>query len=112
MTGMAKQLAQNCELSERIGNTFRLRLPPAHKHLLGKIQEDKLQSELQKRFGESVRVVIDVAATASETPAERSRAEQRQRHERAIESIEQDPFVREAVALFNAGIDESSIRPI
>ncbi|MBK6907325.1 MAG: DNA polymerase III subunit gamma/tau [Rhodocyclaceae bacterium] len=112
LTGMAKQLAQNCELSERIGNTFRLRLPPAHKHLLGKIQEDKLQSELQKRFGESVRVVIDVAATASETPAERSRAEQRQRHERAIESIEQDPFVREAVALFNAGIDESSIRPI
>jgi len=112
LTGMVKQLAQHCELSERTESAIRLRLAPAHKHLLGKPQQEKLQAELQARCGHPLRLEIDVAEPASETPAERSRNVQQERQDRAIASIEQDPFVREVVDLFDASIDESTIKPV
>ncbi|MCX7162926.1 MAG: DNA polymerase III subunit gamma/tau [Betaproteobacteria bacterium] len=112
LTGMAKQLAQHCELSERTATLLRLRLSPVHKHLLGKPQQEKLQVELQKSCGAGLRLEIDVAEPAAETPAERSRNQQRERQDRAIASIEQDPFVRDVVDLFDASIDESTIKPV
>ena len=112
LTGMAKQLAQHCELSERSESAVRLRLSPVHKHLLGKPQQDKLQAELQNWYGRPLRLEIDVAEPETETPAERSRNMQRERQERAIASIEQDPFVRDVVDLFDANIDESTIKPV
>jgi DNA polymerase-3 subunit gamma/tau len=112
LTGMAKQLAQHCELSERTATAIRLRLSPVHKHLLGKPQQEKLQAELQNCCGQGLRLEIDVAEPAAETPAERSRNQQRERQDRAIASIEQDPFVRDVVDLFDASIDESTIKPV
>ena len=112
LTGMARQLAQHCELSELTGSVIRLRLAPAHKHLLGKPQQDKLQAELQVCYGRPLRLDIDVAAVATETPADRSRSAQRERQDRAIASIEGDPFVRDVVDLFDASIDESTIKPV
>ncbi len=112
VTGMARQLAQHCELAGRGEGVIRLRLAPLHKHLLGKAQQDKLQSELQTHFGRALRLEIDVAEPASETPAERSRNAQRERQEKAVASIEQDPFVRDVVDLFDASIDESTIKPV
>ena len=112
LSGMAKQLAQHCELSERTDLAIRMRLSPVHKHLLGKPQQDKLQSELQAFYGRPLRLEIDVAELETETPAERSRNLQRERQERAIASIEQDPFVRDVVDLFDASIDESTIKPV
>jgi DNA polymerase-3 subunit gamma/tau len=109
---MAKQLAQHCELSERTESAIRLRLSPVHKHLLGKPQQEKLQTELQVRYGRPLRLEIDVAEVATETPAARSRNAQRERQDRAIASIEQDPFVRDVVDLFDASIDESTIKPV
>ncbi|MBI5901518.1 MAG: DNA polymerase III subunit gamma/tau [Rhodocyclales bacterium] len=112
LTGMARQLAQHCELAERGEGVIRLRLAPLHRHLQGKAQQDKLQGELQTRFGRPLRLEIDVAEPATETPAERSRNAQRERQEKAIASIERDPFVRDVVDLFDASIDESTIKPI
>ncbi len=112
LIGMAKQLAQHCELSERTESSIRLRLSPVHKHLLGKPQQDKLQAELQASHGGPLRLVIDVAELESESPAARTRNVQRERQERAIASIERDPFVREVVDLFDASIDESTIKPV
>ena len=112
LTGMAKQLAQHCELSERSESLIRLRLSPVHKHLLGKPQQDKLQAELQSLYGQALRLEIDLAEVATETPADRSRNAQRERQDRAIASIEQDPFVRDVVDLFDASIDESTIKPV
>jgi DNA polymerase-3 subunit gamma/tau len=112
LSGMSKQLAQHCEFFQRNETQITLRLSPVHKHLLGKVQEDKLQSELQNFYGKPLRLVIDVAATATETPAERHKNVQRERQEKAIASIEQDPFVRDVVDLFDASIDESTIKPL
>jgi len=112
LTGMAKQLAQHCELIQLTDNAILLRLSPVHKHLLGTVQQDKLQTELQSHYRRKLRLEIEVAEPASMTPAERSRNAQRERQDRAIAAIEQDPFVREVVDLFNASIDESTIKSV
>ncbi|MCX7171385.1 MAG: DNA polymerase III subunit gamma/tau, partial [Proteobacteria bacterium] len=110
--GMVRGLAQHCELAEVGTDMICLRLPPAHKYLLGKAHQDKLQAELQTYYGRPLKLNIVLADTAVETPVERSRLLQRERQERAIAAIEQDSFVREVVELFDATINESSIKPI
>lgn len=112
LAGMARQLAQHCELAELGETQVSLRLPPAHKHLLGRAQQDKLQAELQAHFGRPVKVLIVLEDVASETPAERARNVQRLRQEEAIASIEGDPFVRDVVDMFDASIDEATIKPL
>ena len=109
---MVRSLAQHCELAELGAEVITLRLPPAHKFLLGKAHQDKLQSELQLYYGRPLRLNIVLADTAAETPVERSRMVQRERQEQAIAAIEQDGFVREVIELFDATINESSIKPV
>jgi DNA polymerase-3 subunit gamma/tau len=99
-------------LSERSESAIRLRLAEQMLMRGSKAQQDKLQAELQSVHGRPLRLDIDLAEVASETPAERSRNAQRERQEKAIASIEQDPFVRDVVDLFDASIDESTIKPV
>jgi len=110
LPGMARQLAQHCELVERDATRVRLRLAPAHKHL--QAHQEKLQLALREIWGAQLRLDITVTEPASETPAERRQNTERERQDRAIASIEQDPFVRDVVDLFDASIDESTIKPV
>ena len=112
LAGMARQLAQHCELVESGDTRVMLRLSPVHKHLLGKTQQDKLESELQRLFGNQAVLNIVLADTATTTPAEASRNIQKQRLNEAITAIEGDTFVRAVVDIFDATIDESTIKPI
>jgi DNA polymerase-3 subunit gamma/tau len=110
LPGMARQLAQHCELVERGATLVRLRLAPAHKHL--QTHQEKLQLALRELWGAQLRLDITVAEPASETPAARRQNTDRERQENAIASIEQDPFVRDVVDLFDASIDEATIKPV
>ncbi|OHC65777.1 MAG: DNA polymerase III, subunit gamma and tau [Rhodocyclales bacterium GWA2_65_19] len=110
LPGMARQLAQHCELVERGTTLVRLRLAPAHKHL--QAHQEKLQLALRELWGAQLRLDITVAEPASETPAARRQNTDRERQDRAIASIEQDPFVRDVVDLFDASIDEATIKPV
>jgi DNA polymerase-3 subunit gamma/tau len=108
--GMSRQLAQNCELVERTATLVWLRLDPAHKHL--QAHQEKLLVALRELWGAQLRLEIVVGEPASETPAARRQNTERERQERAVASIEQDPFVRDVVDLFDASIDESTIKPV
>ena len=110
LTGMARQLAQHCELVTLTDTQITLRMSPVHKHLAP--QQEKLQAELQKHYGRPFALKIDLAETAGETPKVRADNVKRERQERAIAAIEGDPFVRDVCDLFDASIDESTIKPI
>ena len=71
-----------------------------------------LPAELQKFFGQPLKLVIELGELTGETPAQRVQAEQRERHERAVAALEQDPFVRDLIETFDATINESSIKPL
>jgi DNA polymerase III subunit gamma/tau len=110
LTGMARQLAQHCEQVERGEGKLVLRMAPAHKHL--QVHQEKLRAELARHFGKPLALEIRLDEPAGETPKSRADNEKRERQDRAIAAIEGDPFVREACDLFDASIDESTIKPI
>jgi DNA polymerase-3 subunit gamma/tau len=111
--GMVRELAQHCVWLGVADGTVRLRLAPAHKSLLmNRSAQDKLQAELAQHFRQPLRLAIDIAEIEGETPAQQLRSEQQERHERAVEALEQDGFVRDMIDLFDATLNESSVKPL
>ncbi len=111
--GMVRELAHHCELAEQTDNAIKLRLNPAHKSLLmNKATQDKLQGALAAYFGKPVRLAIEIGDLSSETPAQRAENARSEKQNRAIESIEQDAFVRDMIETFDATINEQSIKPL
>ena len=112
LTGMARMLAQHCELVTRDAARIELRLAQVHQHLLDGPYEERLKAALEQHFGTRLRLVISLADNAGGSPAALADREQQQRQAQAIAAIEQDPFVRELVENFDARVIESSIKPV
>ena len=111
--GMVRELAHHCELAEQSAGAIKLRLNPAHKSLLmNKATQDKLQAALSAHFGNPVKLAIDIGDLSGETPAQRAEMVRNERQNRAIESLEQDAFVRDMIETFDATINEQSIKPL
>ena len=112
LNGLARELAQHCELRELNDTDCVLRLAPAHAHLQMKPAPDKLRQALGEYFGRSVTLRFELAQTETDTPAATVGRERRERQEQAIASIEQDSFVRDVIESCDASLIESSIKPI
>ena len=111
--GMVRELAHHCEVAEQTESAIKLRLNPAHKSLLmNRATQDKLQAALATHFGRTVKLVIEIGDLSGETPAQRAEAVRNERQNRAIESLEQDAFVRDMIETFDATINEQSIKPL
>jgi DNA polymerase-3 subunit gamma/tau len=111
LTGMARVLAQHCELVARDAARVELRIAQTHQHLLEGPFQERLKGALQQYFGSPLRLAIQVAADAGGSPAAIADRDRRERQEQAIAGIERDPFVRELVESFDARVNESSIKP-
>jgi len=112
LNGLARELAQHCELRELGETECVLRLAPAHGHLQMKPAPDKLQQALREHLGRPLVLRFELAQTESDTPAATVGRERRERQEQAIASIEQDSFVRDVIEGFDASLVESTIKPI
>jgi DNA polymerase-3 subunit gamma/tau len=110
--GLVRELAQHCEWVGQDGALVRLRLSPTHKSLLTKVAADKLQGELSSHFGRPLKLQVDIGEPEGETPAQRLRSEQQARHNDAVAALEQDGFVRDMIDMFDATINESTVKPI
>jgi DNA polymerase-3 subunit gamma/tau len=109
--GMAKMLADHCELVSQAGDAVMLRVGEAHKHLLDRTYQDKLIAALRDKYGATLAVTIEIGAAADKTPQQvRTRIKQARQAE-AEAAIEQDPFVRELVDQFGGQLDATSIQP-
>jgi DNA polymerase-3 subunit gamma/tau len=112
VNGMARMLAQYCELVKFDSREIALKLPRAHERLLEKPYQERLKSALQKRYGASLKVSISIGEGNGNSPAAIADRERQEKEARAIAEIEQDPFVRELVENFDARVNEASIKPI
>jgi DNA polymerase-3 subunit gamma/tau len=110
--GMARMLAQHCELVGTDANRIALRLPEAHRHLLEKPYRDKLQAALEERFAQRVTLDIALGEPTGTSPAALEDRERQARQRQAVEAIDRDPFVRELVEHFDARVIDDSIRPV
>ena len=112
ISGMARELAQHCEIELREAGRLKLRLSRAHKHLLVPVSEGKLQKALATTLGSPLRLEIALGDTEGETIAARGQREKAEMQDQAIEAIESDGFVRQVVEIFDATIIDSSIKPL
>ncbi|MCC6531944.1 MAG: DNA polymerase III subunit gamma/tau [Burkholderiales bacterium] len=111
LSGMARQLAQNCELVGQSGEVIELRLASAHQHLLEKGPQERLRVAVEEHLGRGVRLKIGVGEPAGPTPAQLDERERRDKLASAAQSLDADPFVRELVEGFGARVVPDSIKP-
>jgi len=112
LNGLARELAQHCELKEIGESDCVLRLAPAHAHLQMKPAPERLRQALSAYLERPVAVRFELAPTEGDTPAVALDRERRDRQEAAVASIERDAFVRDVIENFDGALVESSIKPI
>lgn len=109
LVGLVRELAGHCVLKEHTKDRVHLVLSPAKEHLLNTTQKERLQTALQERFGNEIRVQISVENPDVETPAERKSREARERQVAAEQAVAEDPALRVLQDMFDATIDKNSI---
>ena len=112
LSGLAKELAQNCELRQLGESVCLLRLSPGHGHLQMKPAPDRLQQALGDYFGRPLRLQIEVAQNEVATPAVAVSQQRKMLQAQAASAIASDDFVQEVIGAFDASVIESSIKPI
>ena len=110
--GMAKMLADHCELVSQAGDAVTLRVGEAHKHLLDRTYQDKLVGALRDKHGATLQVTFEIGKAAEQTPQQVRTRIKEARQAEAVAAIESDPFVRELVDQFGGQIDASTIQPL
>jgi DNA polymerase-3 subunit gamma/tau len=111
LTGLTRELAQNCALQTREGQAWKLLLDPACAHLLNREREAALREAASKTLGQPVTLQIAVGKPEAETPARERQRVQQEKLQAAAEAIENDPAVKALQAEFGARINAASIRP-
>ncbi|MDR1463351.1 MAG: DNA polymerase III subunit gamma/tau, partial [Azoarcus sp.] len=81
--GMARELAQHCQLKSIDGGYIVLHLSPTHRHLQIKAAQDKLQQALSEHFGQPMRLSIELEEVSGETPAAVAQRQREKRQEQA-----------------------------
>ncbi len=102
--GMAKQLALNCALVAREGNSFHLALEATHAQMRNKTSEERLKMALEQHLGAPVSLRFQVGKLTAATPADQRQQQRAERQQAAVERVNQDPNVRDMRETFDARI--------
>ncbi len=102
--GMAKQLALNCALVAREGNSFHLALEATHAQMRNKTSEERLKIALEQHLGAPVSLRFLVGKLTAATPADQRQQQRAERQQAAVERVNQDPNVRDMRETFDARI--------
>lgn len=110
LSGVAKMLAQHCELKEYSETHIELCVPPEQRHFMEKSYQEKLRASIAKYFGGSPRVTFSVGSVNGQSVAQLERQARAKEQQQAVEAIESDPFVRDLVDKLDAEI--ITIQPV
>jgi DNA polymerase III subunit gamma/tau len=112
--GLARALAQNCELLSYDENNLSLRVASTQKHLVSANYQDKLASAINEHFGRKIRLNIEVASELTAeiiTPAKQNASEKAVIQSGAEAAIMNDDFVKALMNDLGATIIPNSIKP-
>ena len=109
--GLARALAQNCELARFDEHHIFLTVQESQKHLIDPNYRDKLTSAIQQHFGRKIQLSFEVGGSGN-TPAQQISQEKAAVQSQAVSAIQEDDFVQALVRDFGAQIIPSSIKPI
>ncbi|HWU35153.1 MAG TPA: DNA polymerase III subunit gamma/tau [Methylovorus sp.] len=109
--GLARALAQHCELTAHTADRLELQVPEAHKHLLDPNYQEKLKAAIETHFGRKMHLQFSIGG-GNNTPAHQISQEKAELQSQAESSIKQDGFVQALMRDFGAQIIPSSIKPL
>lgn len=114
--GLAQQLAYNAELKAHrqtpTGIEMELALTDNNRHLAERAYQDKLREALSSALGAPVRLRIEMGGEGVGSMAAQDKRARQLLQENATASFNDDPFVRDAVRLFDARVRPQSIQPV
>ena len=112
VSGMPRQLANNCLLESITDSSITLQLEENAEHLNTARFASRLESAVNDWSGQSRKLVIQITATKLDaTPARLDAAAQAAELEAARDSIDRDPLVQSLVQQVDGQIDAASIEP-
>lgn len=109
--GLARALAQHCELVTYDENSISLSVPETQKHLLLPNYQEKLSSAIAQYFAKKIKLEFSIGGSGN-TPAKQISAEKAHAQAGAETAIEEDAFVQALLSDFDASIIPNSIKPI
>lgn len=113
--GLARALAQNCEMVSYDDNSITLRVAESQKHLVSPSYQDKLSTAINQYFGKKIKLNVEVGNVHEAeiiTPAKQNAAEKATVQSAAEAAIMQDSFVQALMNDFGATIIPNSIKPV
>jgi DNA polymerase-3 subunit gamma/tau len=108
---MAGMLAKQSEFVSFSDGVLSLKVAEAQKHLADKKYQEKLKMDLVGLLGENLRIQVMLSQVVGQSLAaaeDRTRSEVEQA---AIQSINNDPFIKSLADEFGVTIDHAAIRP-
>jgi len=112
LAGMAQGLAAHCFVVDWQPGWIKLGLESDYQHLLNQAMQDRLQAALQQRYGDELRLTIELrAAVEAETPAEVYERVRGERQAAAEQAIAEDPQINAICEAFDAEVAPGSVRP-
>ncbi len=108
--GLARALAQNCELIGHDEYSLTLRIAENQKHLVSANYQDKLSNAINDYFGKKIKLNFELGVEAN-TPAKQNATEKASIQSGAEAAILGDPFVQDLMQQFGAQIIPNSIKP-
>ncbi len=112
LSGMARNVASNCELIQYGAGQAVFCLDEANCKLFQDAHVRQIENALQQALGEAVKVSLQSGEVSSETPYLRAQREKRERQQAAIDSIMGDETINDLLQTFGGQVDQSSIRPL
>ncbi len=109
--GLARALAQQCELISYDDDSLTLRVAESQKHLVNANYQNKLSEAIQQHFGRKIRLQIEVG-THAYTPAQQNAEEKAELMQSTETAMMQDSFVQNLINDFGATVIKDSIKPI
>jgi DNA polymerase-3 subunit gamma/tau len=110
VTGAARELARNSELSRREGNLFELVVPKAKAYLAERGYQDKLRAALEQHLGGGVEIRVAIGEVSGASAAALETGERDARRAAATQAVRSDGFVQDLVSIFDGKVVDSTIR--
>jgi DNA polymerase-3 subunit gamma/tau len=108
--GIARALAQHCEMLSYDENSITLRIEEKQKHLVSATYQEKLSTAINNHFGQKIKLNIKIDSEAN-TPAKQNAEEKAVIQSTAEKAIMNDEFVQALMQDFDAKIIPNSIKP-
>lgn len=110
LNGVLREVASDCVFLQQERGQLNFLIDRKRTSLYDSAHQQRLAQFLSEYFGQPVTVTIDFGVPAVETPRAAEERQQRERREKARQLLFADPGVQRVMELFDAKLDENSIR--